>query len=131
MKLLLDTHVLLWGLAEPRKLGPQARERITDPGSTVWISAASLWEISIKVSLGRLDLVEPPEVCIPRGMDGAGFLSLPISDRHAFAVRSLPMHHRDPFDRLLVAQAQIEGLTLVSADKILSRYDVPFLDALR
>ena len=129
MKLLLDTHALLWGLAGSPKLGPQARARIVDPASTVWVSAATAWEIAIKAGLGRLDLGEPPEICIPREMERGGFLWLPVTAEHAFGVRTLPMHHGDPFDRLLVAQAGIEGLTLVTADAILSAYRVPLLNA--
>jgi PIN domain nuclease of toxin-antitoxin system len=127
LRLLLDTHVLLWWLNDLPKLGRKARDSISDPEATVWISAATAWEIAIKVCLGRLELPEPPEICIPRELERGGFLSLPVTMAHALSVRTLPVHHGDPFDRILIAQARIEGLTLVSADEIIGRYDVPLL----
>ncbi len=131
MTLLLDTHVLLWWLAASPKLGAGARKAIASPDATVWISAATAWEIAIKTSLGRLTLGEPPDVALPRELDRNGFRPLAVTIAHALAVRRLPTHHMDPFDRLLIAQAALEGLTLVTADPILRRYDVVVLDASR
>jgi PIN domain nuclease of toxin-antitoxin system len=129
MGLLLDTHTFLWCLLEDSKLGPQARRRIVDPAITVLLSIASVWEISIKTALGKLDLPSPLETVLPNAMEASQIHSLAITMGHALAVRSLPLLHRDPFDRLLVAQAKVEGLTIVTADEMLSGYDVPTLDA--
>jgi PIN domain nuclease of toxin-antitoxin system len=129
VRLLLDTHALLWWLADNRKLGPRARAAIADPRSTIWVSAASAWEIAIKAALGRLDLAEPAEVCLPREIERNHFTPLPVTVGHALAVAGLPSHHSDPFDRILVAQAQLENLTIVTADKAFARYDVHTRDA--
>ncbi|MFI5178522.1 MAG: type II toxin-antitoxin system VapC family toxin [Vicinamibacterales bacterium] len=131
MNLLLDTHAFLWWLEGHRKLGRRARTAIEQAEAGVWISAASAWEIAIKVGLGRLELDEPPEACLPREMERSGFQPLAVSVAHALAVRALPPHHADPFDRLLVVQAEAEGLTLVTADAVFGRYGVPTLDARR
>lgn len=124
--LLLDTHVLLWVFEGEERLSTKVRKALKDPGSRIFVSAASLWELAIKSRLGKLEL--------PRGLDGmiqdlaaAGIHELPVSWGHTLAVNSLPLHHRDPFDRLLVAQAQSEGMTLVSADKAFGRYQVSLL----
>lgn len=127
--LLLDTHVLLWWLQDSRKLGAQARDAIARPGTMVFVSAATAWEIAIKVRLGRLDLGEPPAVCLPRELARSAFESLAITPAHALAVADLPPLHSDPFDRLLVTQARLEHLRLVTGDAVLSGYDVPTLDA--
>jgi PIN domain nuclease of toxin-antitoxin system len=129
MTLLLDTHTFLWWLEGSRKLGRRARATIGAAESAVWVSAATAWEIAIKMALGRLALREPPETCLPREILHSGFQTLAISVAHALAVRALPLHHADPFDRMLVAQAEAEGMTLVTADSIFERYGVPTLDA--
>jgi PIN domain nuclease of toxin-antitoxin system len=129
--LLLDTHAWLWWLKGSSALGPQARARIASGDADVWISAASAWEIAIKVALGRLDLGEPPDVCLPREAARSGFRSLAITVEHAARVGRLPEHHRDPFDRLLIAQAQADGLTIVTSDPMIPKYGVPTLDAAR
>ena len=129
--LLLDTHVWLWWLADDRRLGREARAAIGRSDATVWISAASAWEIAIKVAIGRLDLGEPPEACLPRELKRSGFRALPISVDHALRAGALPHHHRDPFDRLLVVQAQMDGLTIVTADQRISKYDVATMDPKR
>lgn len=129
MRLLLDTHALLWWLADHRKLGRRARAAIADPRSVVSVSAASAWEIAIKVALGRLDLAEPPGVCLAREIERSHFTPLPVTVEHATAVTDLPPHHADPFDRLLVAQARLESLTIVTADEAFDAYDVRTLDA--
>lgn len=129
MRLLLDTHALLWWLEESPHLGSNTRRDIALPQNEVLISAVCAWEIAIKVGLGRLDLGEPPEICLPREIERNGFRPLPVEISHGCAVRSLPDHHRDPFDRLLVAQALYEGLTLVTSDRVVSLYPVATLAA--
>ena len=130
MKILVDTHVLLWWLESSKQLGRTARTALSDPENEVWISAASIWEISIKSGLGLLRFRETPEKGISL-LEAQGFRQLSITFEHALAVRNLPLHHKDPFDRLLIAQAGCEKLTLLSADPQIFRYPVPFLDASR
>ena len=129
MTLLLDTHAFLWWLDDNPRLGPKSRAAIADPNNTVWVSAASAWEIAIKAGLGRLEMSEPPEDALPREIERGGFRALAISVDHALAVRSLPQHHRDPFDRLLIAQAVAEGLRLITADRAFARYHVSLIEA--
>lgn len=129
MNLLLDTNALLWWLGASPRLGRQAKVVIADPVNAVWVSAATVWEIAIKTSIGRLDMGEPPEQCVPREMARYGFRSIPVEFDHALAVRTLPLHHGDPFDRLLIAQARIEGLQIVTADRIFAAYAVPTIAA--
>jgi PIN domain nuclease of toxin-antitoxin system len=118
MKLLLDTHVLLWWLEDSPRLPPQMRELIADPERTVFISTASTWEIRIKQKLGKLDL--PAE--FDAALDASEFHWLPISRAHADATVHLPFHHRDPFDRMLICQARCESLTLLTVDERLAAY---------
>lgn len=125
MTLLLDSHVLLWWLITPDRLGPRTCEIVSDGANQVFVSAASVWELSIKQSVGKLEL--PGDLNDQAAAEG--FTPLPVDGRHAALVRTLPLHHRDPFDRLLVAQALREGLTLVTADPALQDYDVPILPA--
>jgi PIN domain nuclease of toxin-antitoxin system len=129
MNLLIDTHVLIWWSKNSRRLGPRTQKLISSPQSSVWVSAASIWEISVKSSLGRLDLSESLPERIPEDLKRHGFSILPISVEHALAVRALPFHHSDPFDRMLIAQAQCESLTLVTVAPQVMAYDVPTLDA--
>lgn len=120
--LLLDTHVFLWWRTNHARLSHDAREAIaTDP--IVFVSAASTWEAAIKIAMGRLSLPEP----FSRGVDHSGFRRLAISFEHAEAAAALPRHHGDPFDRMLVAQAQLEGCTLVTHDQQLAPYGVATL----
>jgi PIN domain nuclease of toxin-antitoxin system len=121
MMLLLDTHVLLWWLVDPKQLSRAARKAIQDGANPVYISAAVAWEIAIKKALGKLDAPDDLE----DAMEANRFLSLPITIPHALAVRSLPHHHRDPFDRMLIAQALHEGLRLVTRDSEIAKYPVP------
>jgi PIN domain nuclease of toxin-antitoxin system len=121
--LLVDTHAALWWLDDAQELSPSAREAIADPGAEVLISAASVWEIALKRSLGKLRA----PVTFLEELRRDGFETLSISAEHGLATASLPWHHRDPFDRMLVAQAVVEGLVLVTADERLARYDVPVL----
>lgn len=127
MTYLLDTGVWLWSLWEPERIARKAREVMADLGQQVFLSAVTSWEIAIKAGAGKLTLPEPPGSYVPRRMADQGLRPLPISHRHALAVAALPHHHRDPFDRLLIAQASMEGMTLISADRIFDRYSVPLL----
>ena len=120
--LLLDTHVFLWWRTNDPQLNAIAREAIAT-ASIVFVSAASAWEAAIKVALGRLTLPEP----FGRGVDHSGFRRLAITFEHSEAAAALPRHHGDPFDRMLVAQAQLEGATLVTHDQLLRSYDVAML----
>ncbi|MFO1126918.1 MAG: type II toxin-antitoxin system VapC family toxin [Rhodospirillales bacterium] len=129
MNLLLDTHVLLWWLSDDTRLGDQARGAIADARSRVWVSAASAWEVVIKAALGRLELPGPPAEVVPAALTENDFTPLPISIEHALGVGHLPAVHSDPFDRILIAQAIAERLTLVTADVIFARYPVPVLPA--
>ncbi|HEY6837101.1 MAG TPA: type II toxin-antitoxin system VapC family toxin [Geobacteraceae bacterium] len=124
MRLLLDTHTFLWWVADDPSLSRPARKAIADARNECLVSLASCWELSIKCSLGKLRLSQPVERFIPEEMTVNGFHLLPIEFRHVAKVEALPFHHRDPFDRLLVAQALTEKLTLVSADETLARYGV-------
>lgn len=119
MRVLLDTHILLWWLADDRKLVQNARDIIANPGNDILVSSASAWEISIKTALGRLEIeLDDIEEAIARN----GFGTLPISFRHALTVGRLPEIHRDPFDRMLVAQASVEELRLLTHDRVFERY---------
>ena len=119
-RLLLDTHVLLWSLTEPRRLSERARAVVEDPRSEVFVSSISGWEIALKRALGKLQAPDNLEASIKK----QGFTPLPLTFHHAEQATALPPHHGDPFDRMLVAQAQIEGLTVVTKDRHISRYDV-------
>lgn len=125
MRLLLDTNALLWALLTPEELRPEAQAVLADRRNEVYVSIASIWEAAIKVGTGKLVL--PPEF-IPT-IASSGFRLLAIEIAHALRVSSLPRHHRDPFDRLLIAQAMIEDLTLVTRDTVLPLYSVPILAA--
>ncbi|WP_028924937.1 type II toxin-antitoxin system VapC family toxin [Pseudonocardia acaciae] len=125
MRLLLDTNALLWWLFDLPQLGPGTRRAIATPHSEVLVSAVSATEIGIKQAIGKLRAPEDLEHRIASD----GFTALPITIRHGLAAGALPPHHKDPFDRLLVAQALCEGLTLVTADLKLDDYDVPVLSA--
>ena len=124
MRLLLDTHVLLWTVGAPERLPPAALAEITDAANEVLYSAASIWEIAIKASLARADFANDPAL-IEREARQIGFIELPVTARHALAVDGLARHHKDPFDRLLLAQALVEPAWLYTADKQLARYDGP------
>ncbi|MGH7629766.1 MAG: type II toxin-antitoxin system VapC family toxin [Gemmatimonadales bacterium] len=123
MNILLDTHVLVWW-DEGRRLSPEARRAIRE-AEDVYVSAASAWEVAIKIGLGRLK----PRRTVEQAAAESGFLELPVTFRHAARVASLPPHHRDPFDRLLVAQAAEEGLALVSRDPAFGPYGVTVVPA--
>ena len=124
MNLLLDTQVLLWAAGEPDRLPAEARRLIEDPASELVYSAASLWEVAIKKGLGREDFRVDPRV-LRRGLLEHDYTELVVTGAHAVAVDTLPRIHKDPFDRLLVAQAQIEGITLLTVDEVVGRYPGP------
>ncbi len=123
MRWLLDTHVLLWALGQPERLPDDIRAALRDPGLDVRFSAASIWEIAIKSSLGRADFIYDPELVRAAAVE-TGFAELPVLAVHAAAVAHLPSIHRDPFDRLLIAQAQVEPCVLVTHDETLAAYPV-------
>jgi PIN domain nuclease of toxin-antitoxin system len=125
-RVLLDTHVWLWWQINDARLGRGARALIKR-ADEVYLSAASAWEIAIKASIGKLDL--PRSFDIDQELDRDGFMAVPVAIAHAEAVRRLAAHHRDPFDRLLIAQAQVEGLTVITADSTFARYDISTVDA--
>lgn len=121
MNLLLDTHVALWAITDSPKLTLKARELIASPRTTVWISVASVWEIAIKHALGRGDMPVSGQEA-GRYFRESGYRFLPIETEHAFAVQDLAVHHHDPFDRLLVAQALVEPMRLMTHDPMVARY---------
>ncbi len=124
MRLLLDTHAFLWWVADDRRLSRKARAAIASRDSACFLSMASVWEMAIKVGLDRLELPSSVDRFVSEQMAANAFEPLPIDLGHAGDVARLPFHHRDPFDRLLVAQALGEGLTIVSADPVFAKYGV-------
>ncbi len=124
MKVLLDTHVFLWWITDDPKLSSRAREIMSNIENELYLSAASGWEISIKVQIGRLKLPDEPQRFIHSQMRTNAIQSLPILMNHALHVSTLPDHHRDPFDRLLIAQAQLEGFPILSADPQMAKYQI-------
>jgi PIN domain nuclease of toxin-antitoxin system len=124
VKLLLDTHVLLWAAGPSNQLSAAARALLDDPQNELLFSPASLWEIAIKHGLGRSDFRIDPRI-LRRGLLDNGYDELPIASEHAVAIDGLPPIHKDPFDRILVAQAIVEGIPLITADPLLARYPGP------
>jgi len=124
VSILIDTHVFLWAAGVDGQLSESARELLEDAETAIFFSAASAWEIAVKWSKGRLDLPERPADLIKNVVTVAGLSQLMITTRDACTVGELPFHHKDPFDRLLVAQAKTNGLRLMTADPILEKYDV-------
>jgi PIN domain nuclease of toxin-antitoxin system len=129
MNVLLDTHALLWWLRDSHQLGKRARALIGAQETLIWISSVSIWEISIKAALGRLDLLDPFEEQLYAEMEQSGFRELRVTFAHALAVRKLPLHHSDPFDRMLIAQAQHQKLTVLTGDGAFAAYGVRTIDA--
>ena len=125
MRLLLDSHALLWSLEAPEQLRPEARDAIRDPSNEVFVSAASVWELAIKQANGRLEISGDLVATI----EASRFEPLPITQQHSLAAGTLPPHHRDPFDRMLIAQAAIEGLTIVTRYTRFEQYGVSVLGA--
>jgi PIN domain nuclease of toxin-antitoxin system len=124
MKVLLDTHLLLWAAGQPEKLPREARELLEDPEIEIAFSVASLWEIAIKRGLGREDFQMDARL-LRRGLLENGYQELSIKGEHAVAIGGLPPIHKDPFDRILVAQAMVEGVMLLTADPLVARYPCP------
>ncbi|MFC1532498.1 type II toxin-antitoxin system VapC family toxin [Thermodesulfobacteriota bacterium] len=125
MNLLLDTHVLLWWLDDNSTLSTKARTAISDSKNLVFISAVVIWEIKIKQALGRLKIPKN----FRKVLDEQSFEMLDITTEHAHAIGDLPPHHRDPFDRMLIAQAQVEGFTIITRDIRLKKYNAPYIEA--
>jgi PIN domain nuclease of toxin-antitoxin system len=124
MKLLLDTQCWIWLQSFMDRFTPAARELVQDPTAELVFSAACAWEIAIKQGLGKLELPEPALQYVTSRMETSGAIALPITHLHALQVATLPMHHRDPFDRILIAQAMVEGLDVLTADRQFAPYDV-------
>lgn len=124
MKILLDTQVWLWLQTSPERLNPGALSLVNDSRNSLLLSAASSWEIAIKYALGKLPLPETPAAYVPERMRRSGVDGIAVDHAHALHVAALPQHHRDPFDRLLIAQAQLEGLVILTADPSFEPYDV-------
>jgi PIN domain nuclease of toxin-antitoxin system len=124
---LLDTTVFLWNFVEPEKLSRAARTLFDDPKDAVYLSAASVWEISIKSSSGKLDLPENARTYVAKRAAPAGLVALSITHEHAMRAGELPRHHGDPFDRMLISQAQTENMVLVTADRSITKYSVQTL----
>ena len=124
MKLLLDTQLLLWAAGQPERLSAAARRQLNNASNELIFSAASIWEITIKNSLGRADFRVEPRI-LRRGLLDNGYVELPITSEHAVNVEGLPPLHKDPFDRLLIAQALVDGVTLLTTDTQLARYRGP------
>jgi PIN domain nuclease of toxin-antitoxin system len=127
VRYLLDTGIWLWSIGRVSSLNPTARATLIDPQHDLYFSAASAWEVAIKASIGKLQLPEPPEILVPRETARLGLHWLPVNFHHALFVYGLPTHHGDPFDRMLVAQAMVEGLTLITADRDVQSYSAPLL----
>lgn len=124
MKILLDTHLLLWAAGRSERLSPMAQALLGDPNNTLLFSAASLWEVAIKQGLGRPDFHADPRL-LRRGLLDNGYIELSVTSEHAVAVAALPAIHKDPFDRILIAQSLVEGVVLLTADPLVSRYPGP------
>ena len=128
-RILLDTRAWLWMAAEPERLSDRARELVEDPGRELLLSAASSWEITLKHATGKFDLPGPPEDVVPDWMVRSAVTALPVDHGHALRVASLPLHHSDPFDRLLVAQALMEEVPVLTADPAFDDYYVEVVPA--
>jgi PIN domain nuclease of toxin-antitoxin system len=128
VRLLVDTHVWLWMVTGDERLTDDVRATLEAPGSEVYLSAAAVWELAIKAAAGKLKYSGSPAVQIPIHVQRSGVLPLPVTIDHAIAAADLPPHHRDPFDRMMVAQARLEEMTLATADRRLAAYGVPLLE---
>lgn len=127
MKYLLDTSVWLWSLTASERINAKGRQLLVNGGEELYLSAASSWEISIKSSLGKLRLPEPASSYVPKRLAAQGIRPLTITHAHALAVSELPAHHNDPFDRLLIAQARLEDMAVLTADRVFEQYEVEVL----
>jgi PIN domain nuclease of toxin-antitoxin system len=129
LRILLDTHAWLWMESAPERLRPAVQAQVADPVNQLFVSSASVWEIAIKYATGKLRLDQPPSEYVPSRMLRTLAEALPISHAHALRAGALPPHHKDPFDRLLIAQAQIERLPILTADPAFAAYDVEVIAA--
>jgi PIN domain nuclease of toxin-antitoxin system len=127
LKLLLDTHAFIWFAGENTRLSPVARTALNDPDNVLWLSDASVWEMAIKVQLGKLKFPQPFDTKIFEALHRTQVNILPISTRHVAAISTLPLLHRDPFDRILVVQTQAENCTFVTHDPLIPPYGIPIL----
>jgi PIN domain nuclease of toxin-antitoxin system len=127
MKLLLDTCAFLWVITNDPQLSSKAAAAFRDPVNDVYLSAASVWEIAVKCGNGKLTLPSPPEICVPAYRASHGIAPLDIDEAAALLVHTLPAHHRDPFDRMLVCQALVHHLTILTPDPLIAKYAVPTL----
>ena len=125
MKLLVDSNALIWAVSRPSELTPAARKALLEPYNGRFVSVAAMWEIAIKISLGKLSLPDS----IPAALKTIDAEPLPIVEQHILRVQSLPHHHHDPFDRMMIAQAMVDGLTIVTRDRAFRAYGVPLLAA--
>lgn len=128
MRFLLDTHVWIWMATEPDHLSIEHQDLLTDPENDLYLSAASIWELAVKHSIGKIKYTGNPAVQIPIHIGQTGVQMLSVNVEHALATSELPSHHRDPFDRILIAQARVERLTLMTGDAHFAAYDVPLLN---
>lgn len=131
MKLLLDTHCLLWMIAEPQRLGKKATQLLDHIDTELFLSTASLFEIAVKYSLSKLSLPSPPRAYLPPLLDRMRVRELAVTSHHAYQVAELPWHHRDPFDRLIIAQSIVDRIPVLTADEQLFRYKNKHIDARR
>jgi PIN domain nuclease of toxin-antitoxin system len=129
VRVLLDTQAWLWMNAAPDRLSRETRELLNDPDNDLFLSAASCWEIAVKEAIGKLRLPETAEQFVPSRASATGTRFLPVNHRHALRGGGLPLHHRDPFDRLLIAQSQVEEIPILTSDRIFGRYDVDVISA--
>jgi len=129
MRLLLDTHVWLWWQMAPERIKPEATRQIADSENAIFLSTVSSWEMAIKIAAGKLQLPRPLDQMVPDCLLADDIQTLPVQHHHCFELARLPMHHRDPFDRMLVSQARQEDLTIVTADPMFGRYEVRLLSA--
>ncbi len=126
MNFLIDTHVFLWWDSHPEKIPDRALSALEDPDNTIWLSLVSIWEVQIKTQLGKLTLHQPLDILVQQQQQN-GIQLLPIKLNHILAIQPLPYHHKDPFDRLLIAQTIAENLTCISADSVFKQYNIPIL----
>jgi PIN domain nuclease of toxin-antitoxin system len=129
VRILLDTQAWLWMLGAPERLNEEARQLVEDAGNDLLLSSASSWEIAIKWSLGKLELPDPPEDYVPSRLRTSGVTPIPIEHSHALRVTELEPHHRDPFDRLLIAQALVEDVPILTADRVFADYPIERIEA--
>ncbi len=128
MNILLDTHCWLWALSEPEKLNPQATALISDSANKIYLSTASIWELGIKAQLGKIDLPESFETFVPSRLQVFQTIPLSITPSHAITAATLPLHHKDPFDRMIIAQGQSENLPVLTNDGVFRSYDITIIE---